>query len=204
MKMASYQYMKSHCGDKTGVISYYLHNGISYTGKMTYLNWINPRCWFSSLNCQRVNFLITSEVLWYLAKYRRLFEWRQGLELIRHHVSLRWRHNDSDGVSNHQPHDCLLNRLFGRISKKISKFRVNGLCAGNSPWTGEFPAQMASNAENVSVWWRHHLLQTSEHQLYRAYIIIEFKASKYKLVSNYFPTKPRMFRPCLYIMSYWY
>ena len=24
------------------------------------------------------------------------------------------------------------------------------------PVTGEFPAQMASNAENVSIWWRHH------------------------------------------------
>ena len=22
--------------------------------------------------------------------------------------------------------------------------------------TGEFPAQMASNAENVFIWWRHH------------------------------------------------
>ena len=30
------------------------------------------------------------------------------------------------------------------------------ICAGNSPVTGEFPAQMASNAENVSIWWRHH------------------------------------------------
>ena len=30
------------------------------------------------------------------------------------------------------------------------------LCAGNSPLTGEFPAQKASNAENVSIWWRHH------------------------------------------------
>ena len=26
--------------------------------------------------------------------------------------SLRWRHNERDSVSNHQPHDCLLNRLF--------------------------------------------------------------------------------------------
>ena len=33
---------------------------------------------------------------------------------------------------------------------------VTGLCAGNSPGTGEFPAQMASYAENVSIWWRHH------------------------------------------------
>ena len=28
--------------------------------------------------------------------------------------------------------------------------------AGNSPETGEFPAQMATDAENVSIWWRHH------------------------------------------------
>ena len=39
---------------------------------------------------------------------------------------------------------------------RTSKLRVTGLCAGNSPVTGEFPAQMASNAENVSIWWRHH------------------------------------------------
>ena len=81
------------------------------------------------------------------------------------HVNLIWpslisalqrRHNGRDGVSNHQPYDCLLNRLFRRRSKKTSKLRVTGLCAGNSPVTGEFPAQMASNAENVSIWWRHH------------------------------------------------
>ena len=39
---------------------------------------------------------------------------------------------------------------------KTSKLRVNGICEGNSPATGEFPAQKASNAENVSIWWRHH------------------------------------------------
>ena len=72
-------------------------------------------------------------------------------------VSLLWRHNGCDGVSNHQPHDCLLNRSFMCRSKKTSKLRVTGLCVGNSPVTGEFPAQMASNAENVSIWWRHHL-----------------------------------------------
>ena len=32
-------------------------------------------------------------------------------------IPLRWRHNEHDGVSNHQPHDCLLNRLFGLRSK---------------------------------------------------------------------------------------
>ena len=72
------------------------------------------------------------------------------------HVPLQWRHNDHDGVSNHQLNGCSLNRLFRRRSKKTSKLLVTGLCAGNSPGTGEFPAQMASNAENVSIWWRHH------------------------------------------------
>ena len=70
--------------------------------------------------------------------------------------ALRWRHNDRDGVSNHQSRDCLLNRLFNCRLKKTSKPRVTGLCAGNSPGTGEFPAQMASYAENVSIWWRHN------------------------------------------------
>ena len=121
---------------------------------------------------------------------------------------LPWRHNGRDGGSNHQPHHCLLNRLFGRWSKKTSKLRITdrcagkgwvlltphfddvitgamasqvtsltivystvysdaakkktpklrvpGICAGNSPGTGVFPAHMASNAEIVSIWWRHH------------------------------------------------
>ena len=72
--------------------------------------------------------------------------------------TLQWRHNGHNGVSIHQPHDCLLNRLFGNRSKKTSKPRVTGLCVGNSPVTGEFPAQMASNAENVSIRWRHHVI----------------------------------------------
>ena len=70
--------------------------------------------------------------------------------------ALLWRHNGRGSVSNHQPHDCILNRLFRRRSKKTPKLRVTGLCAGNSPVTDEFPAQKASYAENFSVWWRHH------------------------------------------------
>ena len=70
--------------------------------------------------------------------------------------SLQWRHNERDGVSNHQHHCSLLTRLFGRRSKKTSKLRVTGLYEGNSPVTCEFPAQRASNAGNVSIWWRHN------------------------------------------------
>ena len=47
--------------------------------------------------------------------------------------ALHCRYNDHDGVSNHQSHGCLLNRLFRRRSKKTSKIRVTGLCVGNSP-----------------------------------------------------------------------
>ena len=120
--MSSCQYRKSHCGFKTILRPSYLHNGISYTGKMTYLYWIRAQMSVVSLAA----------------------------------ATLRWRHNGHDSVSNHQHHDCLLNRLFRRRSKKTSKLRVTGRCVGNSPVTGEFPTQRASNAENISIWWRHH------------------------------------------------
>ena len=54
-------------------------------------------------------------------------------------VSLQWRHNELDDVSNHQPHDCLLNCIFRRRSKKTSKLRATGLFEGNSPVTGRWP-----------------------------------------------------------------
>ena len=66
--------------------------------------------------------------------------------------TLQWRHNGHDGVSNHQPYDCLLICLFRRRSKKTSRLRVTSLCVGNSPVTGEFSEQRASSAENVSIW----------------------------------------------------
>ena len=57
---------------------------------------------------------------------------------------------------SHRRLGCLLNSLFRRRSKKTSKLRVTGLCEGNPPVTGGFPSQRASNAENVSICWRHH------------------------------------------------
>ena len=115
---------------------------------------------------------ISQDIIWYISVYCRQTghkyiyfnsEWTgqyvKYILFVDGLFSLRWRHNERDSVSNHQPHDCLLNRLFGRRSKKTSKLRVTGLCAGNSPGTGEFPAQMASYAENVVIWWRHHVLR---------------------------------------------
>ena len=55
-------------------------------------------------------------------------------------TTLQRRHNERNGVSNHRRLDCLPSRLFMRRSKTTSKLRVTGLCEGNSPVTGEFPA----------------------------------------------------------------
>ena len=43
----------------------------------------------------------------------------------------QWRRNERDSISNHRRLDCLLNRLFGRKSKKTPKLRVTGLREGN-------------------------------------------------------------------------
>ena len=142
----------------------------------TFLNnmWYEPACLTSAITfIHQVNKEILNTNL--QIDYESIWCWSQTIpgELVQfyccwyssslhhqvttgHGKALRWRHNESDGISNHQPYHCLLNRLFGRRSKKTSKLRVTGLCAGNSPGTGEFPAQIASSAENVSISWRHH------------------------------------------------
>ena len=77
-------------------------------------------------------------------------------------IILQWRHNELTGVSNRRSLECLLIRLLKGSLIKISKLCVTGLCEGNSPVTGEFPAQRASNMGNVSIWWRHHDLRLEE------------------------------------------
>ena len=72
--------------------------------------------------------------------------------------SLRWRHNEHNGVSNHQPHDFLLNLFFkAQIKENFKVPRHWPLSEGNSSVTGEFHAQRASSADNISIWWRYHV-----------------------------------------------
>ena len=71
-----------------------------------------------------------------ISKHRKWGNWVEsctGVTLYRGVTTctLRWCHNGRDSVSNHQPHDCLLDCLFRRRSKKTSKLRVTGLCVGN-------------------------------------------------------------------------
>ena len=82
--------------------------------KMSYAKW---RPFHHVLN-------ILSYILNYILQLDQLTVWRERP------IPLEWRHNERDSVSNHQPHDCLLNRLFKRRSKKTTKCRVTGLCVG--------------------------------------------------------------------------
>ena len=91
-----------------------------------------------NVNSRWVSYVITLFIICVLNDINGLF-------------TLQWRHNGFDIVPNHQPQDCVLNRLFRRRSKKTSNLRVTFL------FCGEFTdGQMASSAENGSISWRHH------------------------------------------------
>ena len=77
-------------------------------------------------------------------------QWRGALMFSLHYNDVIMRAMASQITSLTIVYSTVYSR---RRLKKTSKLRVAGLCDGNSPVTGEFPAQMASNAENVSIWW---------------------------------------------------
>ena len=118
------------------------------TPLMTSQHWL--RWWLGAIMHQAISWINVNLVLC------RLLASQRYNKLI---YSLQWHHNGHDGISNHQPHDCLLNHLFRHRSKKTSKLRVTGL----SQVAGEFPAQKASCTENVSIWWRHHVYSFPNH-----------------------------------------
>ena len=89
-----------------------------------------------------------------------------------HHIlpnSLQWHHKEHHSVSNHQLPMFYSVVYSGADLKKKNppKLRVTGLCAGNSPMISEFLARRASNAESISIWWRHHILHTLSEDMVR-------------------------------------
>ena len=116
--------------------------------------------------------------------------------------ALQWRHNGRDCVSNYQPHDSLLNGLFRRRSKKTWKLSVTGLCAGNSPGAGEFPTQMASYAENVSIWWRHHDLKNIAEKWTSEALITPTPGPRMPVSSRFCPTSGTSLTLCDLVMPY--
>ena len=92
---------------------------------------------------------------------------------------LQWRHNGRDGVSNHQPHQCLLNRLLRR-SKKTSKFRAIGLCVGNSPVNSPHKCVVRTVEMTVS----HQSLGLKAVQSQSSYGIQEAKCSIWQVLNG--------------------
>ena len=67
--------------------------------------------------------------------------------------TLQWRHKEHGGVSNHQLHDCVLNRSFkAQIIKALSHWPLGGEFTSDR-W---IPLKRVSYVENISIWWRHH------------------------------------------------
>ena len=76
-KMSSYQYRKSHCGDKTILWPSYLHNGIYYTNKTTSLYWI--RALATSCAFPWVSDHLTMMTSWNGNIFRVIGQWRGAL-----------------------------------------------------------------------------------------------------------------------------
>ena len=131
----------------------------AFCGQNRQLHWLGRKCY----NFLWIFINISSIIIYAVGWHRKTTSHTKGpkwLRFLTHKKNtLQWRHNGRDGVSNHQPDDCLLNRLFRRRPKKTSKLRVAGLCGGNSPVTGGFSSQRANNAQIVSIWWRHQEFQ---------------------------------------------
>ena len=68
---------------------------------------------------------------------------------------LQWRHNERDGVSNHRRLDCLIAQLF--VQALDQRKHQSSVSLAFVRGTGGFPSQRTSNAENVFIWWRHHV-----------------------------------------------
>ena len=135
--------------DTTGSPTKYLQ------GTLEELNWNCPtlECHWRNFDHLRLHWNTTGKLSWNCPTLE--CHWRNS-----DYCSLHW--NTTGGRHTHQAHVvnqssicARLKRHDGRTPKKISKLRVTGLCAGNSPVTGWIPAQRARNAENASIWWRH-------------------------------------------------
>ena len=79
----------------------------------------------------------------------------------------------------------------GADQRKHQSSASLAFCAGNPPETGKFPAQMASNAENVSIWWRHHVLSPPQIEHYRE---LSLMTKKYRVTwASWHFTTPAIF-----------
>ena len=102
-----------------------------------------------SLICARINGWVKREA-GDSRRHRALYDVTAMVIIAITPIPLQWFHNERDCVSNYRRLNCLPNRLFRRRSKKNQSSMS---LEGNPPVTGGLPAQGASNAKNVSIWW---------------------------------------------------
>ena len=124
-------------------------------------HWLHPKFWtipgaVTGKNFVNMTFRFLRRLLWESDVSPRTWVTVKIIRNTYSLIALQWHHNEHDDVSNHQPHRCLLKRLFkAQIKENIKAPR-------HWPLWGEFtggrwiPTQRASNAENVPIWWRHH------------------------------------------------
>ena len=79
-------------------------------------------------------------------------------------ISLQWRHNEHKGVSNHRNWTVCTVVCSGAHQRKHQSYASLALVRRIQLWRG-FSSQRASNAENVSIWWRHHTGQWSPNKM---------------------------------------
>ena len=132
----------------------------SIVGSLNEMNFVSVK-----FECKRINEMHDIWLIYHIPQNMHIF-----LD-----YSLRFRNWKLTWITNASCHynDVIMSAMASQItnltivhstiysrrrSKKTSKLRVTGLCEGKSPVTGEFPAQKASNADNVSIWWRHHAI----------------------------------------------
>ena len=72
---------------------------------------------------------------------------------LRVYFSWQWRHNEPNGISNPQRLDLFRRQPFVQAQTKEN---IKAPC--HWPLWGEITGDRPSNAENVSIWWRHHVL----------------------------------------------
>ena len=150
--MSSYQYRKSHCGDKTVVRSSYLHYGISYTGKMTSLYWFSPQI-LTRMAHWKLHLVSYNSWDWHAKRYdhsicqSRYFETVRDLMityLIRYFRSLKL--------------DCLFRSLSSSPQQgkyMYQSYVLLDFWGGNSPVTSGISSQTANDVKTVSMSLRH-------------------------------------------------
>ena len=71
-------------------------------------------------------------------------------------ITLEWRHSGRDGVSNHQSHDCSLNRFFRRRSRKHQSSTSLAFVRGFHRWPVNSPRKGPVTRKMLPLLWRHH------------------------------------------------